>query len=397
MTVSGIDLNILKILQNQTAISSDKNTEFDSLFSELLKLFFKNDDLTQDNLMFLVSGIIPNLFPVQPEQNPVETQKPLISELLAPASPQQLSEQPEQKSMTLLPILSEMPDQIYQNELIPQLQPETNVLPLPVESEQAFIKPLYHEIFNKIQALPEGKKFLNEFLRSQKPEEISIKITSSVLTDQKTDIPEKLSQFKKESLNLSVEPVNLIKENNQNNISVQLSKWFPQNNSDRDSLTETFIIQTVQNKTDEKTKDDSIPKINIFSDKTEHVNYKITEKIELPVTRLQELSDIMFKAISTSNKMVTVQLEPPELGKILLRVSMDGEGIKAQMKVENPAVKDMIAGLIPEIKSHIQSSGVKINDFLLDLMKDRGQYGNSYNGQGQRRHNGNHKFFEYFA
>ncbi|MDI1470942.1 flagellar hook-length control protein FliK [Thermodesulfovibrio sp. 1176] len=121
------------------------------------------------------------------------------------------------------------------------------------------------------------------------------------------------------------------------------------------------------------------------------------QKIELPFTRLQEISNILFKAVSNSSKTLIVHLEPPELGKILIKLSMDSAGIKADMKVDYPYVKEALTALIPEIKSNLQSSGVKISDFLLDLMRDYRGYSDSYNNQGQRKNKNTQKFFEYFA
>lgn len=121
------------------------------------------------------------------------------------------------------------------------------------------------------------------------------------------------------------------------------------------------------------------------------------QKIELPFTRLQEISNILFKAVSNYSKTLIVHLEPPELGKILIKLSMDFSGIKADMKVDYPHVKEALTALIPEIKSNLQSSGVKISDFLLDLMRDYRGYSDSYNNQEQRKNKNNQKFFEYFA
>lgn len=121
------------------------------------------------------------------------------------------------------------------------------------------------------------------------------------------------------------------------------------------------------------------------------------QKAELPSIRLHEIPDIIFKALSTSQKTLIVQLEPPELGKILIKLSMDSSGIKADMRVDYPHVKEMLTNLIPEIKSNLQSSGVKISDFLLDLTRDQRGYSDSYYGQGQKKYKENQKFYEYFA
>lgn len=139
-----------------------------------------------------------------------------------------------------------------------------------------------------------------------------------------------------------------------------------------------------------------LPKINLNS--AESVQYdNIKQKPELPVIKLNEVSDIIFRAASNSQKTLIVQLEPPELGKILIKLSMDSSGVRADMKVDYPHVKEILTNLIPEIKSNLQSSGVKISDFLLDLTRDQKGYSDSPYGQGQKKNKDNQKFFEYFA
>ncbi|HQA04466.1 MAG TPA: flagellar hook-length control protein FliK, partial [Thermodesulfovibrio thiophilus] len=155
-------------------------------------------------------------------------------------------------------------------------------------------------------------------------------------------------------------------------------------------------LTNLQHKTDEKNFNDTLSQLNIMHN-ISNTAPKNPQKIELPVSNIQNLSDIVFKSVSTSQKSITIQLEPPELGKILIRISMDSSGIKADMKVDYPHIKEMITGLIPEIKSNLESRGVKVSDFLLDLTKDHPGYGDSYNGQGQQKYKGNQKFFEYFA
>lgn len=154
------------------------------------------------------------------------------------------------------------------------------------------------------------------------------------------------------------------------------------------------LLHTLQNTTVKKSFDEAFLQSNIVHNFS--TNIPEPKKVELFTVRFQEISDILLKAISNSQKTITVQLEPPELGRILIKLTMDSSGIKADMKVDNPHVKEMIAGLIPEIKSSLQSSGVKLSDFILDLMRDT-QEDSAYNQHGQKKYKGNQKFFEYFA
>ncbi len=120
-----------------------------------------------------------------------------------------------------------------------------------------------------------------------------------------------------------------------------------------------------------------------------------SQKAALPITRLHEISDIIFKGFFNSQKTLVVHLEPPELGKILIKLSMETSGIKAEMRVDYPQVKEMITNLIPEIKSNLQSSGIKVSDFLLDSNREyKGYYDTS---SGQKKNKREQKFLEYFA
>ncbi|GEM_PF-702440 len=394
--ISGrVDLNILNILQNPAGLLN-KNPEFSSLFKDLLKSFFKNDELTPDNLTFLFSGIIPVLLPLQSEQKSAEFQ-PIFSELETSDFPLQLKFQSEQKSITFL-------QPIFSNLLINQT---CSILsqPKPLKLLQDFVlqknENLYW-ILNKIQinlSAPSSDKMpiKTSHTYELKGEQFEPFLTEQKIDITKTDITEKISQFKKEPLSdLSIKFSNSVKESA---VSFQSSLRFCPAENERNSFSETLIVQPIQNKTAEKTKDDRIPlpETNVFPDSINNPTHKTLDKIELPVTKLHEVSDIMLKTIVSSRKTITVQLEPPELGTILLRLSIEREGIKAHMRVDSPNVKEMLAGLIPEIKSNLEATGVKINDFILDLKKDNQAYSNSYNGQGQKKYNGNQKFFEYFA
>lgn len=117
--------------------------------------------------------------------------------------------------------------------------------------------------------------------------------------------------------------------------------------------------------------------------------------LEIPTFRLSEIAEAITKTLSTQNRTLVVQLEPPELGKIMIKLTLDNNGLRADLRVDYLHVKEMITGLIPEIKSNLQSSGIRLSDFVLDLMRDHREYRDS--SQGQKRNRGNHRFIEYFA
>ncbi len=194
---------------------------------------------------------------------------------------------------------------------------------------------------------------------------------------------------------LELSSLNLNKESNN---KMEISDSIKNNLINMESLkNEKTTVDDIQREKNQKINSENLlPKINLNS--VESVQYdNIKQKHEIPVIKLNEISDIIFRAVSNSQKTLIVQLEPPELGKILIKLSMDSSGVRADMKVDYPHVKEMLTNLIPEIKSNLQSSGVKISDFLLDLTRDQKGYSDSPYGQGQKKNKDNQKFFEYFA
>ncbi len=160
-------------------------------------------------------------------------------------------------------------------------------------------------------------------------------------------------------------------------------------NTDKESL-----IDTVKAKEQREQKTNNIIS-NLSNSHTNVTQTDIPQKIVLNITRLHEVSDIISKGFFNSQKTLVVLLEPPELGKILIKLSMENSGIKAEMRVDYPQVKEMITNLIPEIKSNLQSSGVKISDFLLDSNREHRGYSDS--SSGQKKNKREEKFLEYFA
>lgn len=335
-----INLNGLNFNANKSLTSSQNNIDFENFLNELFKLFFENKTSTDmENILF-----IP-FFPAQ---------------VLTPQNIDDLG-----KIFETLKLQSEGLNTLH--ELIKSGQFELNT------------------ILEKFKINGNNKICLINELS----EAFSVNLEKNSVKDLLKDLTSKKDIADLESL-----PNNLNKESHKLEDST-------------DSILNLINTESLKN---EKTKINEInlnkeqkinneclsSQINLNSGESIQ-NNNIQQKIELPLTKLNEIPDIIFKALFTSQKTLIVQLEPPELGKILIKLSMDSSGIKADMKVDYPYVKEMLTNLIPEIKSNLQSSGVKISDFLLDLTRDHKGYSDSYYGQGQKKYKENQKFYEYFA
>lgn len=347
--IGNINLAGLNIGKNPASVSNQA-TGFDNVFDELLKLLFENQDTSND-------GITENnlfIFPFTSFQNFLLQDIKNFQELS-----QSLESSSAVKSYLLNLLQSGQFDIKELSNLLQNLKSQNKY------AIQGITEGLDEKLLlNKEN--PEGKELVNLF-NSEKAQNNQVT----------------------ESFKLNIQPEN---SNQKSSIFLNIVNEISEENHD-------IKPKIINAERIEKTLNNEASQLNIFSGVDSKGNdiKETPQKQELPVTQLKEVSTIIFKALSSSQKTIIVQLEPPELGRILIKLSMDNAGVRADMKVDYPHVKEMLTGLIPEIKSNLQSSGVKVSDFLLDLSREQRGYSDSYNGQGQKRYRGNQKFFEYFV
>ncbi|GAQ94440.1 hook-length control protein FliK [Thermodesulfovibrio aggregans] len=336
---TNIDMNSLNLINQNSTASTKQLAGFEDILNELFKILFENQKNSTNNSVNYNFFVFP--FPFLQTQEITFTQT-------------QIEQLPQDLKLSLLNLF---------------------------KSGQIDMK----ELKSVLQNLHLNKSEFQNLI-----EKIDLKNLSNQVNNQTDDSVNQLNSLEplKARLSHSLELSKL----DQNEFPVKDSVVINESTSKNQSNNSKILIEkslTIENDT----------KLNIFhtiQSKSSDIN-DVQQKVELPFTQLKEISNIVFKALSNSQKTLIVQLEPPELGKILIKLSMDNAGIRADMKVDYPHVKEALTGLIPEIKSNLQSSGVKVSDFLLDLMKENRGYSDSYNGQGQRKHKGNQKFFEYFV
>ena len=57
-----------------------------------------------------------------------------------------------------------------------------------------------------------------------------------------------------------------------------------------------------------------------------------------------------------------IQLHPPELGRVDIRLEMDGSDTRVQFVVQNAGVKDSMEALLPKLKDALQQQGFNLSD-----------------------------------
>lgn len=335
-------LDGFKIMQNQIS-NLNQSPAFDNIFNELLKLLFENQELSNDGLIDKSLFV----FPISSLHSLLMQDTNILQNI-----PQSM-EIPSQLKTVLLSGQANIDNIVFEN-ILKNLKSQSN------KSEvQGF-----SETFIEKDSINTENFYKKEVI--------------NILRTENNQIIEKIK-------------LGLTPESSTQSESITFNIF---NSSEKQSFN-SKSINTIEKAINQK---DFLTEMNpnSFQIQTHDIN-NTQQKIELPFSQIKEVSDIVFKAISSSHKTIIIRLEPPELGKILIKLSMDNSGVRADMKVDYPHVKEILTNLIPEIKNNLQSSGIKVSDFLLDLTKDPRSYSDYFSGQGQRKYKGNQKFFEYFV
>lgn len=127
-------------------------------------------------------------------------------------------------------------------------------------------------------------------------------------------------------------------------------------------------------------------------------------KETLYVSKIQDIDTKILKAIHGDSKTLTVRLEPPELGSVHIRLVLSEGGLRADLKVDNPAVKDMMNLALPQIRNTLENSGIKVSEFFVDIREEFYSDGkkqehdkdNDQKSKGERQKDKDSKPFEYY-
>ncbi|MCL4456267.1 MAG: flagellar hook-length control protein FliK [Nitrospirae bacterium] len=144
-----------------------------------------------------------------------------------------------------------------------------------------------------------------------------------------------------------------------------------------------------------------ISSIQNSGDKTSASNSSAKEPVH--VSRLHELGEPIAKTFGAGDKHLIIKLDPPDLGSIRIKLTMDNGVLKVDFKVESAAVKDMFSTVMPNIKASLEDSGIKLSEFFVDVKEDRypdeGRRHHAETGQQQQKQQKEQKFkfYDYFA
>lgn len=131
----------------------------------------------------------------------------------------------------------------------------------------------------------------------------------------------------------------------------------------------------------------------------------LTTREALPLHRVNELGEAAAKAAEAGTRNLIVKLDPPDLGSIQIKLRIENGVLTADIRVESSAVKEMLSLAVPQIRSSLEDSGIRVGEMWVDHKEDsysdgRDRQGSAdqQRGRQQKQDREEHpRFFEYFA
>lgn len=93
----------------------------------------------------------------------------------------------------------------------------------------------------------------------------------------------------------------------------------------------------------------------------------------LPNYVTNQIGKGLFKAVNNGETELKLQLKPPELGRIVMRIDDAGGGMKVNVMAENHSARDILVSHAQDLKTTLANSGISLESFDVQMGKDFGQ------------------------
>jgi len=118
------------------------------------------------------------------------------------------------------------------------------------------------------------------------------------------------------------------------------------------------------------------------------------------VSKLTAVDEVISKAVDAGQKNLIIRIDPPDLGNVQIRLSFDNGVLKADVRVDSSAIKDSFDLALPQIRTSLENSGIKVSEFHVDVREDQYRNGQESNNQRQQQRQGRglkNGFSDFFA
>ncbi|MBF0328300.1 MAG: flagellar hook-length control protein FliK [Nitrospirae bacterium] len=126
----------------------------------------------------------------------------------------------------------------------------------------------------------------------------------------------------------------------------------------------------------------------------QHDNKNLTiAKDSINIEKLRDIDIPIMKAVDGGTKNLLVRLDPPDLGSVQIKLSMNNGLLRADFKVDSSAVKDLFTANMPHIKASLENSGLRVGEFFVDVREEGFYYSDdrrqSNTNEDQKQHQQN--------
>ena len=117
----------------------------------------------------------------------------------------------------------------------------------------------------------------------------------------------------------------------------------------------------------------------------DNVNVRYADVLE----NMERIEKLLMSTSDKTLKSVTLEFSPPELGKLTIDVSVKNGSATASLKVESDSAKNMLLSNVEQLKKNLESHGIKLENFEVELNKqdqqDKNQQGAFAQAQQQEQ------------
>lgn len=99
---------------------------------------------------------------------------------------------------------------------------------------------------------------------------------------------------------------------------------------------------------------------------------------------LDQVQNGMFKRLSEGKTQITLQLDPPALGRVAVVLQMQDKEVRAMIRPSSPEVAQIVSENMAKLKASLEQQGLRVNKIEVQTQM---QQGHGQTWQGQEEHN----------
>jgi flagellar hook-length control protein FliK len=101
---------------------------------------------------------------------------------------------------------------------------------------------------------------------------------------------------------------------------------------------------------------------------------KISGNTNSDVSIGSQIQESIHSSFQSGNQQIVVRLNPPELGKVAIKFTEQGDDVAGLLQVDKPQTREQIQQALPEIIQNLQNSGIQIKRLEVTLTNQQEQY-----------------------